>query len=137
MPATVEKLPGKPIVIVTYHGHITVDDARAVFAQIAGLLDIYGAPIYRITQVDCDSAHASFDEVLMLTTLSSRGLRGSATDEDVITVLVGEHLLIDLYVDAMRQEAFGGVQIPLFGTLAAAMDYVQVWIRANGAAGGA
>ena len=36
--SAVEKVIGKPIAIVTYHGHITVEDTRAVFAQIAGLL---------------------------------------------------------------------------------------------------
>ena len=135
MPANVEKVPGLPVVIVTYHGHITVDDARAAFAQIAGLLDTYGAPLYRITHVDCDHAHASFDEVMMLTTISSKGVRGSVTDPDVYTVLVGEHVLIDLYVDAMRQEAFGAVELPVFATMEEAMVYVQAKLQAGGAAG--
>lgn len=137
MPANVEKLANQPIIIASYHGHITVDDAKAVFAQVAGLIDIYGAPLYRIACVDCDSAHTSFDEVMMLTTLSSKGLRGSATDPDVKTVLVGEHLLIDLYVDAMRQEAFGAVEIPIFETLEDALAHVQSIIQNDQAAGGA
>lgn len=136
MPATVEKLPGQPIAIVTYYGHITVDDARAVFAQVAGLLDRYGAPLYRVTQVDCDSAHASFDEVMMLTTLSGKGIRGSVTDADVLTVVVGEHLLIELYLDAMRQDAFGGVDIPQFTEIADAMNYIETQRRKDGAVGG-
>jgi len=136
MPATVEKVLGKPIVLVEYHGHITTDDARAVFAQIAGLLDNYGAPLYRITRVDCDNAHTSFDEVLMLTTLSSKGRRGSATDPDIKTVLVGEHLLIDLYIDAMRQDAFGGVEIPLFDTLDDALEHVREELHLGGAGSG-
>ncbi|MEO1443621.1 MAG: hypothetical protein AAFV33_24680, partial [Chloroflexota bacterium] len=80
-------------------------------------------------------AHASFDEVMMLTTLSSRRKRGSVTDPNVLTVLVGEHILIDLYVDAMRQEAFGGVDIPLFGAMDDALVYVRAQIHMGGAAG--
>ncbi|MEM6280741.1 MAG: hypothetical protein AAF787_00995 [Chloroflexota bacterium] len=136
MPARVEKLMGEPIAIVTYYGHITPADATGVFAQIATLLDDYGAPLYRIICVDCgQEAYASFDEVMMLTILSSRGRRGSTTDPEVMTVLVGEHVLIDLYVDAMRQDAFGGVDIPLFGVLEDALVFVREQIHLGGAAG--
>lgn len=137
MPASVEKMPGMPIVIVTYYGHITIDDAKAVFAQMAGLLTTYGAPLYRIAYVDCNTAHTSFDEVMMLTTLSSKGKPGSPTDPNVKTVLVGKHLLIDLYVDAMRQEAFGAVDIPIFDTLDDALTHVRVLIHQDNAAGSA
>ncbi|MEL6150593.1 MAG: hypothetical protein AAGK74_03560 [Chloroflexota bacterium] len=136
MPARVEKLMGESIALVTYYGHITLADAEAVIAQTATLLDDYGAPLYRVICVDCEQeAHASFDEVMMLTTLSSRRKRGSVTDPNVLTVLVGEHILIDLYVDAMRQEAFGGVDIPLFGAMDDALVYVRAQIHMGGAAG--
>ncbi|MEO0566081.1 MAG: hypothetical protein AAF125_28495, partial [Chloroflexota bacterium] len=98
MPASVEKLPDLPIAVVNYHGHVTVEDTRAVFAQIAGLVDTYGTPFYRITCVNSEDAATTFDEVMMMTTLSSRGIRGSATDPDVYTVLVGAHPLVDLFV---------------------------------------
>lgn len=117
MPATVEKLLGKPIAIVNYYGHVTVEDTRAVFAQVAGLVDTYGAPLYRLTCVNSDESVVSFDEVMMMTTLSSRGVRGSSTDPDVKTLLVGDHPLIDLFAQAMREEAFGGVDIPIFDSV--------------------
>lgn len=133
MPATVEKVLGKPIVIITYHGHITVKDAKDVLADIGTLLDDYGAPLYKIINVNCDNAHASFDEVMMLTTLSSKGIRGSATDPNVFTTLVGQHVLIDLYVDAMQQDAFGAVDIPIFDSIEAAEHYVNERIIEGGA----
>jgi hypothetical protein len=129
MPGNVEKILGKPIVIVHYHGHITVEDTRAVFAQIAGLLDTYGAPLYRITCVFTEDTSTTFDEIMMMTTLSSKGLRGSATDPDVVTVLVGEHLLIDMFAEAMSQEAFGSVEIPIFDTEEEALVYVNELIH--------
>jgi len=137
MPAKIEKLMDLPVAIVTYHGHISIDDAKSVIAQTADFVDTYGAPLYRVICVECaDEAHASFDEVMMLTTLSSKGIRGSVTDPDVLTVLVGEHILIDLYVDAMRQEAFGAVDIPLFDSMENAMIYVQnIMHRSGGVAG--
>jgi hypothetical protein len=132
MPATVEKLVDKPIAMVRYYGHVTIEDTRAVFAQIAGLVDTYGAPLYRITQVDASKADVSFDEVMMMTTFSSRGLRGSATDPDVVTVLAGDHPLIDLFAQAMREEAFGGVTIPIYDTEAEALEHVYAAIVARG-----
>lgn len=132
MPASVEKVLGKPIAIVNYHGEITTEDARAVFAQIAGLVDTYGAPLYRLTCIHSENASMSFDEVMMMTTLSSKGLRGSPTDPNVTTVLVGEHPFIDLYADAMRQDAFGGVEIPIFENQAEAMVYITELIHRQG-----
>lgn len=136
MPATVEKILGTPIVIVTYYGHVSVEDTRAVFAQITGLVDTYGAPIYRITCVAADDADMSFDEVMLMASFSSKGLRGSATDPDVITVLVGEHVLIDLFAEAMQQDAFGGVDIPILDTIDEALLYVHELIHENSARGG-
>lgn len=132
MPATVEKLPDLPVALVHYYGHVTVADTRAVFAQVAGLVDTYGAPFYRVTCVNSEDAAVTFDEVMMMTTLSSRGIRGSATDPDVITVLVGEHPLVDLFVEAMREEPFGAVEIPVFTTQAAALAFVRGMIEQGG-----
>jgi hypothetical protein len=129
MPGTVEKLPDKPIAIVEYHGNITVADTRAVFAQIAGLVENFGSPFYRIACVMTDKAETTFDDVMMMTTLSSQGLAGSATDPNVITVLVGDHPFIDLFAEAMRQEPFGAVEIPIFTTKAEALAYVQQLIE--------
>ncbi len=129
MPASVEKLPDLPIAVVRYGGHVTVEDTRAVFAQIAGLVDTYGTPFYRITCVNTEETAVTFDEVMMMTTLSSRGLRGSATDPDVYTVLAGAHPLVDLFVEAMRQEPFGAVEIPVFTDLATALDFVMALIQ--------
>ncbi len=134
MPTVIEKVMGKPIVIVTFEGHITIEDAKASTVQVAALLDTYGAPLYKVMQ--CDRAHASFDEVMMLTTLSSKGGAGSVTDVRVKPVFVGEHLLLDLYVDAMRQEAFGAIDIPVFDTLTEALLYVDEKIHEDGAYGG-
>lgn len=132
MAVTVEKVMGKPVVIVTYSGKVTVDDARQSYQDVATLMDDYGDRLYKIVNVDCDKAHASFDEVMMLTTLSSKGIRGSATDRNLHMVLVGQHLLIDLYVDAMRQEAFGAVEIPIFSTLQEAEIYVTEHMHQQG-----
>ncbi|MFZ4815644.1 MAG: hypothetical protein ACOYL5_13985 [Phototrophicaceae bacterium] len=131
MPATVEKVPDQPIAIIRYYGQITAEDAKAVFAQVAALLDLYGQPLYRITTVDEDDNAISIDEIKRLTVLSSQHLPGSVTDPKIFTVLVGQHLLIDLYVDAMQQKAFGGVEIPLFDSLEDALQYVQEEIAAN------
>jgi hypothetical protein len=135
MPAVIEKVMGKPVVIVTYHGHITVEDAKSAAVKTADLLDTYGGPLYKVMQVDCDHAYISFDEVMMLTTLSSKGRPGSVTDERIRPVFVGEHLLLDLYVDAMKQEAFGAIEIPVFDTLDDAMIYVDERIHEDGAYG--
>ncbi len=132
MPATVEKLPEQPIAVVHYHGHVTVEDTRAVFAQIAGLIDTYGAPFYRVTCVQSEDAAVTFDEVMMMTTLSSRGIRGSATDPDVTTVLVGEHPLVDMFVEAMRQEPFGAVEIPVFTQEETALAFIRDLLQQGG-----
>jgi hypothetical protein len=132
VPGQVEKVLDQPIIVVHYHGHVTAEDTRAVFAQVAGLLDTYGAPLYRITCVVSEDADTTFDEVMMMTTLSSHGLPGSATDPNVFTVLVGDHPLVDLFADAMRQEPFGAVEIPIFNTEAEALAFVQGLIDENG-----
>lgn len=129
MPATVEKILGQPIAIVRYYGHITTADTRAVFAQIAGLLDTYGAPLYRITCILSEDAETSFDEVMLMATISSRGIRGSATDPDVFTFLVGDHPLLDIFADAMGQAAFGGVEMPIFETVDEALLHIEELIH--------
>ncbi|MEO0565982.1 MAG: hypothetical protein AAF125_27995 [Chloroflexota bacterium] len=132
MPGTVEKLLDKPIVIVNYHGDITVEDTRAVFAQIAGLVETYGAPLYRITCIFLSEANTTFDEVMMMTTLSSKGISGSATDPEVFTVLVGDHPMIDLFAAAMGQEPFGAVDLPIFDTQTEALDFIDKLIEQGG-----
>lgn len=136
MPATVEKILGKPIAIVTYYGHVTAEDTRGVFAQVSGLLDTYGAPIYRVTQVNTDLVDMTFDEVMLMTVLASKGTHGSTTDPNVKTVLVGDHPFIDLYADAMRQEVFGGVDIPIYDTLDEALRMVKEMIQSDIAGSG-
>ena len=125
MPGSVEKIPDKPIAIVTYHGHISVEDTRAVFAQVAGLVDVYGSPFYRLTRVSSSDSDTSFDELMRMTVVSSKGIPGSATDPNVTTIFVGQSMYFDLFVDAMQQDSFGGVEIPMFDTMDEAMAYVE------------
>lgn len=130
MPAIIQKVKGKPIVIVTYKGRITFEDAQSAFQKVAQLLDTHAKPLYRVVCFDTDIV-ITFDEVMMMATFSSRFIRGTATDVDVISVLCGQHPLLDIYADAMRQEAFGGIEMPIFDTLEEAILHVQDWIETD------
>jgi hypothetical protein len=130
MSVIVTKLPNEPIVIADVQGRMDVESIRNIFAQTAVLCHEDGGQIYQIASfLDVD---ASIKDAARVLVEASRGAPGSALDPKVRAVLVAGHNRVRLLFDLMRQKEFGGVEVPVFDTLDAALAYVREQINQNG-----
>ena len=102
MPATVERLPGEPIVIVRVTGHLTVEVMRDMYRQIAEIADQIEPPLYRITGTRCREA--------------SKGMSGTTTDPRIRHVYVGRDKIAmvgrDAYTNNSQQSRHAPVRYP-------------------------
>ncbi len=131
MPVQLQKLPGKPVIIATFHQRIRPKDVRHMFKKTATLLQTHGGPLFRI--VCFEDVKISFAEMLMLTTVASQIRPGATGDPRVYPILVGDHPLLDLFRETMAQEPFGNVNIPIFNRLETALLYVNGQLASRGA----
>jgi hypothetical protein len=126
MPATVEKLPDEPIILVTVKGRFDLRTAKATFRDIAELIEGMKPPVYRIT--DFQQMQANFPDMLAIMKAVSRGPAGSPTDPRIIGIFVGNHPMLQLAVSMLKQKQFGGLSIPLFKSVDEALSYVRFQI---------
>lgn len=124
MPVTAEKIIGEPIIIVTYSGQVTVRDVVRLVEYVSKLIPAHRPPLYRLTRMESDRVALSFDVFKQMTVIEASRHSGAITDTDVKTLLIGDHPFLFLLADAMSQEAFGAVELPLFETLDDALSYV-------------
>ncbi|PJF39686.1 MAG: hypothetical protein D6737_06595 [Chloroflexi bacterium] len=120
MPAIVKKLPDQPIVIVSIQNYITVDDARAVYQQLAKIAADIDGTVYRITDV-CQMT-MTFQEMIAIVREAMRGAPGSTSDPRIKNIFVGQNCLAEVAQDLMAKQ---GVDILMFDTMQEAMDYIQ------------
>jgi hypothetical protein len=118
------QLPEEPIIIATYDGFVTAADIREGAAAIAQLAEKIEGRVYAIA--DIHSTTSSFAEVLEILRDQSKGAEGTTTDPRLIVVLVGSTAMGKLFVDAIRQSNYGGVTVPMFPTLEAALESFRV-----------
>jgi hypothetical protein len=123
MPVTIETKVNERIIIATLEGHVTVNDLDVIYQRSAALIQQMGGMIHRVT--DARLATSSFADILRLVREASKGLPGSATDPNVKTVFVGNHEMLRLVADMLRQPQFGHIQIPMFPTLEDALVAVR------------
>jgi hypothetical protein len=119
-----EKLPAEPIIISTYTGFVNAQDIREGVVEIARLSQTIEGRVYAIADVRTISS--SFAEVLAILRDQSKGEAGTTTDPNLVVVLVGTDSMAKLYVSAMRNNSYGGVMVPMFATMEAALDSVRV-----------
>jgi hypothetical protein len=129
MAVTVERLPDEPIILAHVSGHMSMDDAKTIFARSAELMQAMSGHIFRIT--DVREMDTDFGEVLEMLREASQGGPGSTSDPNLSVVMVGGHALTKFFADAMSQKQFGGVAVPVFTEMDDALTYVRYKLRAE------
>ena len=102
MPATVEKLPNEPIILVTVEGHLDVSLAREIYAKIAELADDIQGPIYRIT--DLRKQTSSFADNIAVVKEASNRKPGTTSDPRITNVFVGREQISPVTLAVMRRD---------------------------------
>lgn len=124
MPVTVEQYQDEPIIMASFSGLLDFDTVREMFAISADLIDAIGPPVYRIT--DWRGISSTFSDMMQIFREAGQGFPGSSTDPRLHPVMVGRTEWSRLTRDAMLQEQFGGIDIPIFETVEEALEYVYI-----------
>ncbi len=121
MSATVTKIPDEPIIVVTVDGHLDVEIARDVYAQIAALAQQIEGPIFRIT--DVRKQECSFMEMMAVIKEASQGATGTTSDPRITNIFVGRDKMAMLARDVLKRidpEGHGVLE-----TVDDALEYVR------------
>ena len=123
MTVTVTRLRGQPIIVATVSGRHSLQTMLEVFTRSAELITDSDPFLYRIT--DFTGVDSTLADVVAMAREARQGLPGSTTDSRFRPVFVGSNAWVKLGHEAMRQPQFGGVVIPIFDTMDAALAYVH------------
>ena len=129
MGATLQKLDGEPILIVTHEGYLSLKSAEEVTAQVVQAMDEAKVPLYGI--IDLRSATSDFGEVLRILVYQSTGARGTLSNRESYVVLVGSHFLIRLFQTLMHERKLGGVTLSVYYTMDDALRAVRLRIKTD------
>jgi hypothetical protein len=125
MSFTIEKLPDEPIIICSMSEQFNpLKDYGAFWQRLGEVVKDMEGPIYRITHLKTDQIQFS-DMVLALAAEAKSGMPGSLTDPRIRSVLVNRSILAQMAVESIKQEQYGQLDTPLFGTLDEALTYVR------------
>lgn len=129
MTFTIEKLEGEPIIVCTMSAQFNPNtDYGAFWQQLGALLEGMEAPIFRITVLEAEEITFS-DMAMALAAEARSGAPGSGSDERIRLVLVSKAVLAQMAVESIRQEQYGGLDTPLFGTLEEALAYARAELK--------
>lgn len=123
MSVTVVQLPGEPIVLATISGRFSPDDLQTVLQRTSALCSEITPHAHRV--LDLRSAHTTLSDMILMIRASAHSTPGTLIDPDLHTILVGRSQFTQILVDALRQPQYGGVTIPLYQTLADALNTIR------------
>ena len=123
MGASLQKLDGEPILIVTHEGYLSLKVAVDVTEQVVEMMDELPVPLYGI--IDLRNATTDFAELLRILAQQSAGMRGTLSNRENYVVLVGSNVLIRLFHSLMRELKFGGVTLSVYYTMDEALRAVR------------
>ena len=122
------RLEDEPVIISRARGHVTLDVIQEIYRQVAELRQDMPKNIYRISNFT--EADTSFSEMMQIMQTASKA--GSQTlDPSVTVVYVSTSHWAKLAVDALRQNAYRGREIPIFTSEDEALAYVRSDIAAK------
>jgi hypothetical protein len=112
MPVTFENVPSVPVLIVTGKAPLEEEDAKQTMQQVIALKKQFpGKKIYRLMDF---TAGIDFSGMIMCMA-AERGQEGGANDPDVMSFFVGSHALVELGVQALKdQPQYGQPTVFLF-----------------------
>jgi hypothetical protein len=134
MTATLNKLEGEPILIVTHEGFLTAENSVEVTERVVHVMEEVGTQLYGI--IDLRKATCDLPELFRILAYQSKGARGTLTHEETYVVLVGEHLFIRLFHKLFRERAFGGVVLSVYMSMDEALRATRQRIAADAARAG-
>jgi hypothetical protein len=119
----VQQLKDKPIVVITCHNPFDfTEDIAAANRQVAALLE-NRETITRI--IDFTEIEMTFADLVESLATKTRAVPGSLRDTRVQTVFVGTHELVVMKAQSLRQEQYGGLNVPLFESLDEAIAHCR------------
>lgn len=114
--------------ILTYSGVSDLPDIRSAFAQTVKYIEqMHPRKVYRIS--DIRKAEIDFHDILDLIRIVTEDGTGSSIDPRVQGVFVGDHRLIKIYAEVLKQNDYN--LIAFFDTLEEALDYARQQIKAE------
>ena len=102
MTVSVTRVGIEPILLVTASGYLSAADMGHMFEQSLALIGADEGIFYRIT--DMDSMTLSFTDLPAMLTLMTSGARGSTSDPQIRTVLVGTTFHAPMLRDTLAQQ---------------------------------
>jgi|GEM_PF-7070693 hypothetical protein len=130
MPSSMIKLPGEPIVIVTIALPIErhLSSLYSIRAQIDRVAREAGGPLYVL--FDLRNQDVSFSDILLGLDEQAGRPPGALTDPRVRPVGVGDHPLLAIAAKKTWQRY--SIDVPIFTTLEAALQYVRAKLDREG-----
>lgn len=126
MSVTVTRIPNEPILVATIEGDVDLSTIQDLFAQSRELMKDMQGHVYRIT--DTRKAGVTFSELRDIVREAATRTEGSSTDPNVTPVFVGNQQMLRMTSGLMRQQQFGGIQIPIFGSIEEALEHIRTLI---------
>lgn len=125
----VEKYEGEPVVVCTMSAQFNPNtDYGPFWGQLGALIEGMEGPIYRITVLE--ASEISFSDMTMaLAAEAKSGMPGSGSDARIRMVLVSKAVMAQMAVESIKQEQYGALDTPLFGTLEEALAYVRAELK--------
>jgi hypothetical protein len=129
MAYTIEKLPDEPIIILTVRDPLgTPAEHRKSHEEMVAVINTIEGNVYRIT--DMRELNINFADMLHRIAEEAKARSaGAMSDERIKGIVVGSHDMVRLGTQALSQQQYGGLKIPLFERLEEALDYARDEIR--------
>jgi hypothetical protein len=116
----------EPILLVSATGYFSAADVGHLFEQSLALIGADEGIFYRIT--DMDSMTLSFTDLPAILSLMTSAVRGSTSDPQIRTLLVGTTSHAPMLRDTLAQQ--GITHVIAFESLDAALTYARTQIDA-------
>ena len=125
MPSTIEKLPNEPIVILTLsEDYDWATEAAADDHEISALFDSLDQPVYYI--MDTSAFNPDLSTIIQSTNQAARGEAPIFRHPNICgVIMVTQSDLKRLAAKGMDSDAFGHLDIKVFGTLEEALAHVR------------
>lgn len=127
MTAKVERLPGEPIIVVTWSSPFDVQkESPQKFADVDALI----RSDEKVYVID-DMTRLKIDFATLVAGMAAQRVKapGSPADLRVKTILVGSGMMWELASRGAKQLQYGGFDIPLFPSLEAALAHAREKVK--------
>ena len=125
MPVTIERLPGEPILLITYSGRVIPTELDLAAPQIEEAIADLEPPIFRISNTL--PADVSFTEMVrLLPKVTMEHSAISTRDRRFIDIaVVGDNLIANLAANSLGQDQYGAARLTIFDNLDDALAHAR------------